>query len=54
MSRIPLEYLDADASHRTLAANVFVREEPNDEEDEEDEGEGEDDDEKEDDEGYSE
>jgi hypothetical protein len=58
MSRIHLVYLDADASHPTLAANVFVREEPNDEEDEEDEGEGEgereDDDEKEDDEGYSE
>lgn len=51
MSSIRLEYLDADASHRTLAANVFVREEPN---DEEDEGEEEDDDEKEDDEGYSE
>lgn len=54
MSRIRLECLDADAFHRKLAANVLVREEPNDEEDEEDECEGEDDDEREDDEGYSE
>jgi len=54
MSRIRLEYLDADASHRTLEANVLVREEPNGEENEENEGDGEDDDEKEDDEGYSE
>jgi hypothetical protein len=54
MIRIRLECLEADASHRKLAANVLVREEPNDEEDEEDEGEGEDNDEKEDEEGYSE
>jgi len=54
MSRIRLEYLDADASHCAPAANVVVREEPNGEEDEENEGEGEDDDDKEGDEGYSE
>ena len=47
------EYLDPDLSSRSVAANVLVREEPEDEEDEEDEVEEEDDDE-EDNEGYSE
>jgi hypothetical protein len=54
MSRIQSEFLDADPSSRSLAANVLVREEPDNEEDEEDEGKEEDDEDKEDDEGYSE
>ena len=51
MSRIQPEFLDADPSSRSRAADVLVREEP---EDEEDDGEEEDDEGKEDDEGYSE
>jgi len=52
MSRIQPEFLDADLSSRSPAADVLIREEP---EDEEDDGKEEDDDEdKEDDEGYSE
>ena len=54
MSETHSEYLDADPSCRSLAANVLVREEPEDEEDEEDDGKEEDDEDKEDDEGYSE
>jgi hypothetical protein len=52
MSRIRSEYLEADTSDRSIAADVFVREEPD--EDEEDDGEEEDGEDKEDDEGYSE
>jgi len=48
------EYLDADPSARSVAAKVFVREEPDDEEDEEDDGEREDDEGEDDSEGYSE
>ena len=57
MSRIQPEFLGADPSSRSRAADVLVREEPEDEEDEEDEeddGNEEDDEDKEDDEGYSE
>jgi len=54
MSKRRSEYLDADPSARSVAAKVFVREEPDDEEDEEDDGEKEDDDDEEDSEGYSE
>jgi len=55
MSRIQPEFLDADLSSRSPAADVLIREEPEDEEDEEDDGKEEGDDEdKEDDEGYSE
>jgi hypothetical protein len=54
MSKICSEYLDADRSGRSVAANVLVREEPDDEEDEEDDGKEEDDEDREDDEGYSE
>jgi len=54
MNKICPEYLDADCSGRSVAANVLVREEPDDEEDDGDDGTGEDDDDKEDDEGYSE
>ena len=46
------EFLDADPSSRSRAADVLVREEP--EEEEEDNGKEEDDEDKEDDEGYSE
>ena len=53
MSRICPEYLDPDRADRSLAADVLVREDPEEEEDEED-GDEEDDDEKKDDEGYSE
>jgi hypothetical protein len=35
MSRIQSQFLDADSSSRSLTANVFVREEPDDEEDQE-------------------
>jgi hypothetical protein len=51
MSRIRPEFLGADPSSRSRAADVLVREEP---EDEEDDGNEEDDEDKEDDEGYSE
>jgi hypothetical protein len=55
MGRIKSEFLDADLSSYSFAANVFVREEPDNEEDEEDDGkEEEDDEDNEDDEGYSE
>jgi hypothetical protein len=54
MSEIPPECLDADLASCSLAANVLVREEPDDEEGEEDDGKEEDDEDKEDDEGYSE
>jgi hypothetical protein len=54
MSKRSSEYLDADPSSRSRAADVLVREEPEDEEDEEDDGKEEDDDEEGDDEGYSE
>ena len=54
MSKIHREFLDADPSGRSHAADVLVREEPEDEEDEEDDGEEEDDEDKEDDDGYSE
>ena len=53
MSKRRSEYLEADPSARSVAAKVFVREEPDDEEDQEDDGEKEDEDE-EDSEGYSE
>jgi hypothetical protein len=55
-TRIRPEYLEADASDRSVAADILVREEPDDEEDEQDEEDddnGEDDDDSEDD-GYSE
>ena len=51
MSRIQPEFLGSDHSSRSRAADVLVREEP---EDEEDDGNEEDDEDKEDDEGYSE
>ena len=52
MSRIRSEYLDADPSDRSVAADILVREEPDDEEDEEeDEGDSKEDG---DDDGYSE
>jgi hypothetical protein len=54
MSRMQPEFLGADPSSRSRAADVVVREEPEDEEDEEDDGNEEDDEDKEDDEGYSE
>ena len=54
MSKRRSEYLDADPSARSVAAKVFVREEPDDEEDEEDDGEKEDDEDEDDSEGYSE
>jgi hypothetical protein len=56
MSRTRSEYLDADPSGRSVAADVLVREEPDDEEDEEDDGKEEEDDDvdKGDDGGYSE
>jgi len=54
MSRIYPEYLDAETSDRSVAADVLVREEPDEEEDDE-EGDGEEKEgEEEDDEGYSE
>jgi len=54
MRRIRPEYLDADPSDRSIAADVLVREEPDEEEDDE-EGDGkEKEGEEEDDEGYSE
>jgi len=56
MSRIHPECPDSDPSDRSVAADVLVREEPDEEEDEEeDEGEEEDDDDDDkDDDGYSE
>jgi hypothetical protein len=54
MSRIRPEYLDADPSDRSVAADVVLRQEPDEGEDEEEDGEEGDDDDKEDDEGYSE
>ena len=55
MSRTRSEYLDADPSGRSVAVDVLVREEPDDEENEQDDGkEEEGDDDKGDDEGYSE
>jgi TATA-binding protein-associated factor Taf7 len=44
MSRIQPEFLGADPSSRSRAADVLVREEPEDEEDEEDDGNEEEDD----------
>ena len=52
MSRTGTEYLDPYPYSRSLAANVLVREEPDDEEDEEDDGKEEDDEDKEEDDGY--
>jgi len=54
MSKRRSEYLDAESSARSVAAKVFVREEPDDEEDEEDDGEKDDNEDEEDSEGYSE
>ena len=54
MSRIRPEYLDGDPSHRSMGADVRLRQEPE-EEEEEDEGDGkEDDDDDDKDDGYSE
>ena len=54
MSRIHPEGPDSDPSHRSVAADVLLRQEP-DEDEEEDEGDGkEDDDDDKDDDGYSE
>ena len=53
MSRIPPEYLGPEPLDRSVAADVLVREEPDEEEDEEGDGE-EKEGEEEDDEGYSE
>jgi hypothetical protein len=53
MSRIHRGYLDPETSDRSAAADVLVREEPDEEENEEDEEDDEDDEEN-DDEGYSE
>ena len=55
MSRIHPEYLDAGPSDRSVAADVTLRQEPEEEEDEEDNDEEEDEDEgKEEGDGYSE
>ena len=57
MSRIYAECLDSDTSDRSVAADVLLRQEPDEEEDEEeDEGDGkeDDDDDDEGDDGYSE
>jgi hypothetical protein len=55
MRRIRLEFLDAETSDRSVAADVLVREEPEEEEDEDEEGDGEEKEgEEEDDQGYSE
>jgi hypothetical protein len=57
MSRIRPEYLDPDPSDRSVAADILLRQEPDEEEDEEeDEGDGkeDDDDNDKDDDGYSE
>jgi hypothetical protein len=59
MSRILPEYPDSNPSDRSVLADVFLRQQPDEEEEEEDKGDGKDDDddddqEGEDDEGYSE
>jgi hypothetical protein len=59
MSRIRPEYLDPEASDRSVAADILVREEPDEEEEDEEDGEedGEEEDahnKEDDDEGYSE
>jgi len=58
MGRIRPEYLDADPFDRSVAADVLLRQEPDEEDEEEDEGDGKEDDndedKEEDDEGYSE
>ena len=54
MSRIRPEYLDPETSDRRVAADVLVREEPDEEDDEEGDGEEKEGEEEEDDEGYSE
>ncbi len=54
MSRICPEYLDPETSDRSVAADVLVREEPDEEEDDEEEDGKEKEGEEEDDEGYSE
>ena len=54
MSRICPEYLDPETSDRSVAADVLVREEPDEEEDGEGDGEEKEGEEEEDDEGYSE
>ena len=48
------EYLDPETPDRSLPADTFVREEPEDEEDEEEENERDDENEEDDDDGYSE
>jgi hypothetical protein len=53
MSRTGSEFLNADPDDRSVAAKVFAREGPDDEEDEEDNGEKEDDEDEEDSQGYS-
>ena len=54
MSRIRPEYLDADTSDRSVAADVLVREEPEEEgnDDDDEEGDGEEKEGEDDDEGY--
>ena len=55
MSRIRPEYLDPETSDRSLAANVLVREQPEEEEEDEEDDEKEDNEKRDDeDEGYSE
>jgi len=55
MRRIRPEYLDADRSDRSIAADVLVREEPEEDDDDDEEGDGEEKEgEEDDDEGYSE
>ena len=55
MSRIRPEYLDLDPSDRSVAADVVLRQEPDEEDEEEDEGDGKEDDDNDDkDDGYSE
>ena len=55
MSRIRPEYLDRETSDRSVADDVLVREEPDEEDEEEDEGDGkEDNDADDEDDGYSE
>ena len=53
MSRMHTEYLDSETSDRSLPADPFVREEPEDEQDDE-EDEEDDENEEDDDDGYSE
>jgi len=54
MSRTRPEYLDRETSDCPIAADLLVREEPDEEEDEENDREEGDDDDREDDDGYSE